>query len=230
LEEAASGIEKELEVPGFDVCETCHGTGMKPGTNSQKCSKCKGTGEIRYERNFGGMYFTQVQPCGECNGRGFPAKNLCTKCRGSGATQSIHKIKLKVPAGFEDGFSLRLAGEGKPGFKGGPSGDLYVVVHVKRHKIFERRGDDILYEAQISFPQAALGTKLDVPTLDGEAKLKIPAGTQSGTVFRLKGKGIPHLNGWGKGNQFVNVVVQTPKKLTKKQKKLLKELAKEMTE
>lgn len=230
LEEAASGIEKELEVPGFDVCETCRGSGMKPGTNSQKCPKCKGTGEIRYSKNLGGMYFTQVQPCGECNGRGFPSKNLCTTCRGSGATQSIHKIKLKVPAGFEDGFNLRLAGEGKPGFKGGPRGDLYVVVHVKPHKIFERRGDDILYEAKISFPQAALGTKLDVPTLDGEAKLKIPAGTQSGTIFRLKGKGIPHLNGWGKGNQFVNVVVETPKKLTKKQKKLLKELAKEIKE
>ena len=228
LEEAASGIEKELEVPGFDVCETCKGSGMKPGTESQKCSNCHGTGEVRYSKNLGGMYFTQVQPCSECNGRGFPSKNLCTKCRGSGVTQGIHKIKLKVPAGFEDGVSLRLAGEGKPGFKGGPRGDLYVVVHVKQHKFFERRGDNILYEAQISFPEAALGTKLDVPTLDGEAKLKIPAGTQSGTVFRLKGKGIPHLNGWGKGDQFVNVVVQTPTKLTKQQKKLLKEFEDEM--
>lgn len=228
LEEAATGIEKELEVPGFDTCEICNGTGMKPGTNSQRCSKCQGTGEVRYSKNLGGMYFTQVRPCGECNGRGFPSENLCQTCRGSGATQAIHKMKLKVPAGFEDGVSLRLAGEGTPGFRGGPRGDLYVVVHVKRHKIFQRRGDDILYEAKISFPQAALGTKLDVPTLDGEAKLKIPAGTQSGTVFRLKGKGIPHLNGWGKGNQFVNVVVETPKKLTKEQKKLLKKLAKEM--
>jgi molecular chaperone DnaJ len=155
---------------------------------------------------------------------------LCQTCRGSGATPGIHKIKLKIPAGFEDGISLRLAGEGKPGFKGGPKGDLYVIVHVKHHKIFERRGDDILYEAQISFPQAALGTKLNVPTLDGEANLKIPAGTQSGTVFRLKGKGIPHLRGWGKGNQFVNVVVRTPKKLTKQQKKLLKKLAEELKE
>ena len=228
LEEAASGIEKELEVPGFDVCKTCHGSGMKPGTNQQKCSKCQGTGEIHYSRNFGGIYFRQVQPCNECNGRGFPSKNLCQTCRGSGATPSIHKIKLKIPAGFEDGFSLRLAGEGKPGLKGGPRGDLYVIVHVKHHKIFERRGDDIFYEAQISFPQAALGTKLNVPTLDGEAKLKIPAGIQSRTVFRLKGKGVPHLRGWGKGNQFVNVVVRTPKKLTKQQKRLLKELAEEL--
>lgn len=230
LEEAAFGIEKELEVPGFDACESCHGSGMKAGTNSQKCPKCKGTGEIRYAKNFGGMYFTQVQPCGECNGRGVPLGNLCPVCRGTGATQSIHQIKLKIPAGIEDGYSLRLPGEGKPGFKGGPRGDLYVVVHVKSHEIFERRGDDILYEAKISFPQAALGTKIYIPTLHGEAKLKIPSGTQSGTIFRLKGKGVPRLHGWGKGNQFVNVVVRTPKKLTEQQKKLLKKLEKELKE
>ena len=230
LEEAAFGIEKELEVPGFDVCESCNGSGMKAGTNSQKCPKCNGTGEIRYSRNFGGMYFTQVQPCGECNGRGVPLENLCQACRGTGATQSIHQIKLKIPAGIETGYSLRLPGEGKPGFKGGPRGDLYVVVHVKPHEVFERRGDDILYEAKISFPQAALGTHIYVPTLHGEAKLKIPSGTQSGTIFRLRGKGLPHLRGWGKGNQFVNVVIQTPKKLTKQQKTLLKKLEKELKE
>ena len=230
LEEAAFGLEKELEVPGFDSCETCHGSGLKPGTNSQKCPKCQGTGELHYAKNFGGMYFTQVQPCTECNGRGVPLENLCQTCKGTGATQSIHKIELKIPPGIEDGYSLRLPSEGKPGFKGGSKGDLYVVVHVKPHEIFERRGDDILYEAQISFPQAALGTKINVSTLYGEVKLKIPKGTQSGTVFRLEGKGMPHLRGWGKGNQFVNVVVQTPTKLTKQQTKLLKELAKEMKE
>jgi len=230
LEEAAFGLEKELEVPGFDVCATCHGSGMKPGTNSQKCPKCKGTGEIRYSKNFGGMYFTQVQPCDECNGRGVPLKNLCQTCKGTGTTQSIHKIELQIPPGIEDVFSLRLAGEGKPGFKGGPKGDLYVVVHVNPHEFFERRGDDILYEARISFPQATLGTKINVPTLNGEAKLKIPTGTQSGTIFRLKGKGVPHLHGWGKGDQFVNVVVRTPTKLTRRQKKLVTELAKEMDE
>jgi molecular chaperone DnaJ len=228
LEEAASGLEKELEVTGFDDCETCHGSGMKPGTDSQKCPKCNGAGEIHYTRSLGGMYFTQVQPCSECNGRGFPSKNLCQTCKGTGAIQGIHKIKLKIPAGIEDGHSLRLSGEGKPGLKGGPRGDLYVVVHIKPHEIFVRRGDNILYETQISFPQAALGTKIDVPTLDGEAKLKIPAGTQSGTIFRLKRKGVPHLHGWGKGDQFVNVVVQTPTKLSKHQKKILAELEKEL--
>jgi molecular chaperone DnaJ len=135
---------------------------------------------------------------------------------------------LKVPAGIDDGNSLRLSGEGKPGYKGGPKGDLFVVVHVKPHKLFERRGDNILFEEKISFPQAALGTKIRIPTLYGDAELKIPKGTQSGTIFRLKGKGLPHLNGWGKGHQYVNVVVQTPTKLSKKQKKILKDLAKEL--
>ncbi len=230
LEEAASGLEKELEVPGFDVCVTCNGSGLKPGTNSQKCPKCNGRGEIRYSRNYGGMYFTQVQPCDECNGRGVPIENLCQKCKGTGATQILHKIKLKVPAGIQDGYSLRVSNEGKPGFKGGPKGDLYVVVHVKPHEFFERRGDDIYYEALIDFPQATLGTRINVPTLNGEAKLKIPSGTQSGTIFRLKGKGIPHLRGWGKGDQFVNVIIRTPTKLTRRQKELLKDLAEEMKE
>jgi molecular chaperone DnaJ len=230
LEDAAFGLEREVEVQGYDDCETCHGSGMKPGTESQKCNKCNGAGEIQHTRSFGGMYFTQVQPCRECNGRGFPSENVCKTCNGSGATQSMHKIKLKVPAGIDDGSSLRLQGEGKPGSKGGPRGDLYVVVHVKPHDIFERRGDNILYEAKVSFPEAALGTKIAVPILGGEANLKVPAGTQSGTIFRLKGKGIPHLHGWGKGDQFVNVVVHTPKKLTKQQKKLLSELQKELKE
>lgn len=228
LEEAAFGLEKELEVPGFDVCSTCNGSGMKSGTGSQRCQKCEGVGEIRYARNFGGMYFTQVQPCDACNGRGFPVENLCQKCKGAGALQALHKINLRVPAGIENGISLRVGGEGQPGFKGGPKGDLYVVVHVKPHDLFKRRGDDILYQAQITFPQAALGTKIDVPTLHGEAKLKIPSGTQSGTIFRLKGKGIPHLNGWGKGSQFVKVVVHTPTKLTRSQKNIITKLAEDM--
>jgi molecular chaperone DnaJ len=227
LEDAAFGLEKEIEVQGFDVCETCHGSGMKPGTSSEKCPKCHGSGEIQHTRNLGGMYLRQVMPCSVCNGRGFPLKNLCQTCDGIGATPGLHKLKLKVPAGIDDGNSLRLIGEGKPGYKGGPKGDLYVVVHIKRHNLFERRGDNIIYEAQITFPQAALGTKINVPTLYGDTRLKIPKGTESGTIFRLKGKGLPHLNGWGKGNQFVNVVIETPKKLTQRQKKLLNDLAKE---
>jgi molecular chaperone DnaJ len=153
---------------------------------------------------------------------------LCQTCKGIGATPGLHRLKVKVPAGIDDGDSLRLSGEGQPGYKGGPKGDLYVVVHIKRHKLFERRGDNILSETKITFPQAALGTKIKIPTLYGDAELKIPKGTQSGMIFRLKGKGLSHVNGWGKGHHFVNVVVQTPKKLTKRQKKLLKELEKEL--
>ena len=228
LDDVANGLEKEMEIQGYDDCETCHGTGMKPGTENQKCKKCNGVGEIQHTRNLGGMYFTQVQPCNECRGRGFPTENLCQTCKGSGAVQAVHKIKLKVPPGIEDGNSLRLTGEGKPGSKGGPRGDLYVVVHVKPHEFFVRRGDNILYETTISFPEASLGTKIPIPTLSGEANLKIPSGTQSGTVFRLKSKGVPHLNGWGKGDQFVNIVVKTPTKLSKKQKRLMEELQKEI--
>ena len=228
LEDVGTGLEKEIEFQGFDSCDVCSGSGVDPKAKTNRCPECQGTGEVRSSRNLGGMYFTQVHVCRSCNGRGVPLDSLCQSCRGTGAKTAMHKIKLKIPAGFEDGYSLRLSGEGKPGVKGGPRGDLYVVVHVKPHKQFVRRGDDILYETQISFPQAALGTKINVPTLEGEASLKIPSGTQSGTVFRLKGKGVPHLRGWGRGNQFVNVVIHTPEKLSKKQKKLLNELEKEL--
>lgn len=228
LEEAAFGLDKEIEVPGFDVCDTCRGSGVKPGYEHKKCPKCKGRGEIRHTRSFGPMTFTEIQPCNKCQGKGVPTENLCETCKGQGIMEGFHRIKLKVPAGIDDGHALRLVGEGKPGIKGGPKGNLYVIVHVKPHEIFVRNRDDILYQAKIGFPQLALGTKIYVPTLEGKAKLKIPAGTQTGTLFRLRGKGIPHLNGWGRGDQLVEIIVQTPTKMTPRQKKLLSELAKEM--
>lgn len=228
LEEAAFGLEKDLEVPGFDVCNKCHGSGVKPGTGPKTCPKCKGTGEIRRTRSFGYMHFTEIQTCNECHGKGVFIENLCEACKGKGTVQCLRRIKLKVPSGIDDGYSLRLGGEGEPGIQGGPKGDLYVVVHVKPHEIFERNGDDILCEAHIDFPQAALGTKIYVPTLDGKAKIKIPSGTQTGTLFRLRGKGVPHVHGWGRGDQLVRIIVRTPTKLTRRQKKLLAELAKEM--
>jgi molecular chaperone DnaJ len=228
LEEAAFGFNKDIEVPSFDVCTTCHGSGAQPGTGPKKCPKCNGAGEIRHTKSFGFTYFTEIETCNECNGKGVFVENICRDCKGSGSVQRLRMIKLKIPPGIDDGYSLRLSGEGKPGNEGGPKGDLYVVVHVKPHKIFKREGSDIFCEAHVGFPQAALGTEIYVPTLDGKAKIKIPAGTQSGTLFRLKGKGVPHLHGWGRGDQFVKVVVQTPTKLTRRQKELLMELAKEM--
>lgn len=227
LEEAAFGLNKDIEVPGFDVCGTCHGSGIKPGTATKKCLKCNGTGEIRRTRSFGYMHFTEVETCNLCHGKGVIVEN-CEDCKGTGTVQHLHKIKLKIPPGIDDDYSLRLGEKGKPGFQGGPKGDLYVVIHVKPHKIFKREGSDILCEAHVSFPQAALGTKIYVPTLDGKAKLKIPAGTQTDTWFRLKGKGVPHLHGWERGDQLIKVIVQTPTKLTRRQKELLAELAKEM--
>ncbi len=228
LEEAASGLDKEIAVPGFDVCVNCQGSGAQPGTGPKNCPKCNGTGEIRRTRSVGYMHFTEIQTCNECQGKGVSIKNLCKTCKGTGTVQHLHSLKLKIPQGIDDGHSLRLGGEGEPGVQGGPKGDLYVVIHVKPHDIFERHGDDILCEAQIGFSQAALGTKINVPTLDGKAKLKIPAGTQTDTLFRLRHKGVPHLQGWGRGDQLVRIVVRTPAKLTQRQKKLLAELAKEM--
>jgi len=230
LEEAVFGLETEIEVPRVEVCGTCHGSGAKPGTSPRKCPKCNGTGEIRRTREFGYTHFTEIETCNECHGKGISIENPCKDCKGTGTVQGLRRIKLKIPPGIDNGYNLRLSGEGEPGTRGGPSGDLYVVVHVKPHKIFKRKGDDLLCEAHISFPQAALGTKISVPTLDGEAKLKIPAGTQTGTLFRLRGRGAPHLHGWGRGDQLVRVIVKTPTNLTRHQKELLAELAKEVKE
>ena len=228
LEDAAFGLTKEIEISGFDVCGACHGTGVEPGSSPEKCPKCKGTGEIRYTRNVGYMNFTEIKPCSKCHGQGVLIKDLCKECNGIGTVNRLHKIKLKIPAGIDDGYSLRLSGKGKPGMRGGPNGDLYIIMHVKPHRNFRRNGSNILYEAHIGFPQAALGTKIYVPTLNGKARLTIPAGTQTGTLFRLRRKGIPRLHGWGRGDQIVRVVVKTPTKLTRHQKKLLTELAEEM--
>jgi molecular chaperone DnaJ len=228
LEEAAFGLNKDIEIPSFEVCDACHGSGVKPGTSPKKCPQCNGTGEIRHIRNFGYMHFTEIQPCPKCHGKGVLIENLCEKCKGTGTVQRTRRIKLKIPPGIDDGYSLRLSGKGMPGIRGGARGDLYVIVHVKPHKFFTRNGSDILYEAHIGFPQAALGTKIYVPTLNGKTKLKIPAGTQTGTLLRLRRKGVPHLHGWGRGDQIVKVIVQTPTRLTRRQRELLTKLRKEM--
>ncbi|KPV64914.1 MAG: chaperone protein DnaJ [Candidatus Bathyarchaeota archaeon BA1] len=230
LEEAAFGLNTDIEVPGYDICDTCHGSGVKPGTGPKRCPKCNGTGEIRRTRSFGFTHFAEIETCNECHGKGVFIENLCKDCNGTGTVQRLRKIKVKIPPGIDNGYSLRLGGEGRPGVQGGPKGDLYVAVHVKPHKIFKRKGSDILCDAHIGFPQAALGTEIYVPTLDGKARLRIPAGTQTGTLFRLKGKGVPNLHGWGRGDELVRVIVRTPTNLTRRQKELLVELAKEIKE
>jgi len=230
LEEAAFGTNKEINVPGHNACDACHGSGVKPGSNRKTCPQCNGTGEVRKTRKFGFAVFTEIEACNSCRGKGILIEDLCKRCGGTGFLRRQKRFTLKIPPGIDSGYSLRLREEGELGTRGGTRGDLYVVVHVKPHSVFKRDGSNIVSDAHIGFPQAALGTKTEVPTLDGKVELKIPAGTQTGTVFRLKGKGIPNLEGWGRGDQFVRVVIRTPTKLTKRQKELLAELAKEMNE
>jgi molecular chaperone DnaJ len=228
LEEAASGLNPELTVPGFEACDTCQGSGVKPGTQHTGCPRCNGTGELRITKSVGYMHFTEIETCKACQGKGIRIENLCKDCNGVGSVEKPSRIKLKISPGVDNGYSLRLSGRGKPGLLGGPNGDLYVVLHVKPHKLFKRDGSNLYFEAHINFTQAALGTKIFLPTLDGKARLKIPSGTQSETLFRLKRKGVPRLSGWGSGDLFVKVIVRTPKKLTRNQKKLMEELDKEL--
>lgn len=225
MEEAAFGMEREIEISRMESCDTCEGTGAKPGTHPKKCTTCGGTGQVRNVQNLGPMQFTNVTPCVACSGRGTIIEEACPKCFGHGQTKNARKIKIKVPAGVDTGSRLRMSGEGEPGERGGPPGDLYVFIHVKPHKLFSRQGDDLIYEAPISFVQAILGDELEIPTLEEKVKLKIPEGTQPGTRFRLKAKGIPHIRGYGRGDLHVRIKVKIPKKLNEKQRELLVKFA-----
>ncbi|MGB4148476.1 MAG: molecular chaperone DnaJ [Tepidanaerobacteraceae bacterium] len=226
LEEAAFGAEKEIEIFRMESCKNCNGTGAKPGTMPKTCPSCGGSGQVRRVQNLGPMQFTNVTTCTNCGGRGTIIEEPCPKCHGRGQSKVGRKIKIKVPAGVDTGSQLRMSGEGEPGELGGPPGDLYVVIRVKPHKLFVRQGDDLIYQAPISFVQATLGDEIDVPTLEEKVKLKIPEGTQPGTRFRLRSKGIPHLRGYGRGDLIVQVEVVIPKKLNDKQKELLVKFAK----
>ena len=197
LEEAAFGAEKEVEIFRMESCKNCNGTGAKPGTMPKTCPSCGGSGQVRRVQNLGPMQFTNVTTCTNCGGRGTIIEEPCPKCHGRGQSKVGRKIKIKVPAGVDTGSQLRMSGEGEPGELGGPPGDLYVVIRVKPHKLFVRQGDDLIYQAPISFVQATLGDEIDVPTLEEKVKLKIPEGTQPGTRFRLRSKGIPHLRDTG---------------------------------
>src|SRR5881296_1249170 len=221
FEEAAFGCEKTIAVPRLSTCETCRGRGAKPGTLPKTCPQCRGSGQVRFQQGF----FSIAKTCGNCNGQGTIIANPCPACGGAGVQRQTHQLNIKIPAGVDAGSRLKLRAEGEPGMNGGPAGDLYVLLHVREHPLFVREARDIVCEVPISITQAALGSELEVPTLEGTARVKIPAGTQSGQVFRLKGQGIPDLNGYGRGDELVRVLVETPKKLSARQRDLLEEFA-----
>jgi molecular chaperone DnaJ len=219
FEEAAFGTEVQVKVPRPKRCDQCDGSGSKSGQR-RTCPTCGGAGQIRFTQGF----FQVARDCSQCNGTGQVISDPCAKCGGAGKVDSEAKLSVKIPPGVDSGTRVRLSGEGEPGEGGGP-GDLYVVIHVREHPIFVREGDEVLCEVPISFTQAALGSQIDVPTLDGKVKMKIPPGTQTGKVFRLRSKGIPHLHGAGRGDEHVRVVIETPSELSKDQRELLEKFA-----
>lgn len=222
FEEAVFGVEKEVAINRHEKCETCSGTGAKPGTSPKTCDKCGGTGQMRVQRNTPLGSFVSVNTCDKCGGKGKIISDPCHTCKGTGKERKHRKIKINVPAGVDTGNVIPLRGHGEHGANGGPPGDLYVNIRVAAHPQFKRKGFDIYIDRHISFAKAALGCELKVPTVDGEVKYEVPAGTQPGTVFRLKNKGVPRVNSSGRGDQYVNIIVDIPKALNDKQKEALK--------
>jgi molecular chaperone DnaJ len=220
FEEAAAGVTTKIKLPRQEYCEACNGTGAKKGTGVQACQTCAGRGQLAYQQGF----FTITRTCPACQGAGQTVKERCMECRGQGRLEREKTIELRIPPGVDTGTRLRVAGEGEPGPNGGPTGDLYVVLEVKEHPFFERRGADLYCTIPLSIAQATLGTELQVPGLGGEERLKIPEGTQSGAVFRIKGKGLADPRGGGKGDLYYHVRVMTPTKLTRDQRKLVEQL------
>jgi molecular chaperone DnaJ len=226
LEQAAEGMTAQLRIPKLETCETCTGSGAKPGTKPEVCRTCQGAGQVRFQQGF----FSVSRTCSTCRGVGQVISSPCETCHGSGRVEHEKSIEVKIPAGVETGSRLRLQAEGESGTFGGPAGDLYVVIHVAEHEEFERQGNNLYASVPVTFAQAALGAEVDVKTLHGNESLKVPAGTQTGTVFRVRGQGMPVLGGRGKGDLFVSVSVITPTSLTREQRKLLEQLAKIETE
>jgi len=221
LEEAAEGVETRLQIPRLETCEACKGSGVAPGSSRVTCPTCRGRGQLRYEQGF----LTVARTCPQCGGAGQINQNPCQGCRGEGRVARERTLKVRIPPGVDDGSQLRLAGEGEGGAGGAPPGDLYVVIHVRPHAFFTRHGNDLHCSLPLSFVQAALGAEVDVPVLRGVAKLKVPGGTQNGAVLRLRGKGMPALQGRGRGDTCYTVVVEVPTKLTSRQRELLEEFA-----
>jgi molecular chaperone DnaJ len=226
LEEAAKGIQKEVALPHFVACQTCKGTGARPGTKPEKCGTCRGSGQVRRAQRTMLGSFTQITPCPDCQGSGEVIRSLCVECHGRGQVKKTHKVELKIPAGVETGNKLRITKAGDTGEHGGSPGDLYIFITVKDHSLFQRDGADLHYKALITFAQASIGFEMEIPTIDGKASMKIPAGTQPNTVLRMKGKGMPHLESHARGDQFVHIEIETPTNLTSEQKEILIKLSK----
>lgn len=222
LEEAAKGKNVPLEFPRKEHCEICRGSGAEPGSKKTTCSECGGRGEVRMSQGF----FTLRRTCPRCQGEGEQISKPCSACRGTGVVRKTRKLSVKIPAGIDDGSRLKVAGEGEAGERGGSRGNLYVHVSLKHHPVFERFGKDVLLVTKLGMHEAALGTEIEVPTLDGKVRLKIPTGTQPGNVLRLKGKGFPDLSGYGPGDQLVKIDVEIPQHLSVEEKKILEEYAK----
>jgi len=221
FEDAVFGTERVINIPRLSSCDACSGKGTKGGAARATCSACRGSGQLRFQQGF----FTIAKTCGQCGGQGTVIKDPCRSCGGSGVTQTTHALNVKIPAGVDTGSRLKLRGEGEAGRNGGPPGDLYVIINVSSHPLFARQDNDIVCEVPVSFAQAALGAEIDVPTIEGKLKMKVAPGTQSGTVLRLRGKGVPDVRGAARGDQLVRVVVETPRKLTARQRELLEEFA-----
>ena len=225
FEEAVFGVEKTIELTRNEICSTCRGTGSAPGTSPQRCQTCGGRGEVRQARQtiFGSIM--QSGPCPTCNGRGEVITTPCSTCRAQGQERKTVRKVVSIPAGVDSGTQIRLAGEGEPGVLGGPQGNLYLLISVQPHKFFKRRGNDVLLNLDINLAQAVLGAEIEVPTVDGKEKLKIPAGSQPGKVFQIRGRGVPYLRKTGRGDQLIVINVEIPTKLTKEQRELFEKLA-----
>lgn len=225
FEEAALGCKKEIEITRVEKCSHCQGSGSKPGSQPERCPTCNGSGRINHVQQSIFGRFTNVATCSHCMGEGVVITDPCSRCRGTGREKHEHSISLDVPAGVDDGNEMRLNGQGDIGERGGVAGNLYVNIRVSPHKYFRREGNDVIYELWLNFAQVALGAEVEIPTLYGDKKMKIPAGSQGDRVFRLKGSGIPYLRRSGCGDQLVELKLETPEKLTRQQKKLFEELA-----
>ena len=223
LDDALRGMESQLKIPKMRTCGTCHGSGARPGTAPERCAQCRGTGQMILQQGF----FRISRPCDACGGEGEVVRQRCAECRGAGRLEGQQTITVRVPAGVEDGMRLRVAGEGEAGIAGGPPGDLYVVISLAPHPLFEREGQHIHCEVPIRFAIAVLGGEVDVPTLEGKVSLRIPEGTQSGKVFRLRGKGLPSVHGAGRGDELVRIFVEVPSRLSERARELLTEFEEE---